>query len=67
MEVVAVLLYFIIGIVSAGLLIRATLLDDDDAPEIWVVVFAWPFVLECALVVSVFYYVYLAVRYVGGK
>lgn len=66
MEVVAVLLYFIIGIVSAGLLMRTTLLDDDDL-AIWIVVVAWPLVLVCALVFLVFYYVDLAVRYIGGK
>lgn len=66
MEVVAVLLYFIIGIVSAGLLMRATLLDDGDL-AIWIVVVAWPLVLVCALVFLVFYYVDLAVRYIGGK
>lgn len=66
MEVVAVLLYFIIGIVSAGLLIRATLFDEDDLGT-WIVVFAWPIVLACALVLCVLYSVDSAIRYIGGK
>lgn len=66
MEVVSALLYFIIGIVSAGLLTRVTLVDEDDL-IIWIVVVAWPLVLACALVISVLYWADSAIKYIGGR